>query len=160
MLFSRVRPFLFSLPFGSSVCAVCGLHYLSTLRSGAPLDRLVCGRITSADYRPLILPIVITILTTYSQMDLGANPLATTNVKKPLAAIMFSDNGLWADEWFCRCAMDGVVVLPMLVLIVPFSIVAFRTEWIARNRFGLFSGISLVLCRSLLCGCIPGFSFI
>lgn len=123
----------------AAVFALCaGLHYLSTLRRRSPaqIGIWVASQMVII---VLILPIVITILTTYSQMDLGASPLAATNIKKPLAVILFFGatvfglmNGFIVAPWTLW------VVLPMFLMIGILSVIAFRTEWIARNRFGLF----------------------
>lgn len=123
----------------AAVFALCaGLHYLSTLRRRSPAQIGVWAA-SQVMIIVLILPIVITILTTYSQMDLGASPLAATNIKKPLAAVLFFGatvfglmNGFVVAPWTLW------VVLPMLLMIGILSVIAFRTEWIARNRFGLF----------------------
>lgn len=123
----------------AAVFALCaGLHYLSTLRKRS-LRQIGVWAASQALIIVLILPIVITILTTYSQMDLGASPLAATNVKKPVAAVMFFGATVFGlMNGFAVAPWTVWVVLPMLVLIVVLSVLAFRTEWIARNRFGLF----------------------
>lgn len=135
----------------AAVFALCaGLHYLSTLkrRSRAQIGIWVASQVMII---VLILPIVITILTTYSQMDLGASPIAATNIKKPLAAVLFFGatvfglmNGFVVAPWTLW------VVLPMLFMIGILSVTAFRTEWIARNRFGLFFVAFPLLFMSLV----------
>lgn len=137
-----------------------GLHYLSTVRRRSPVQ---IGVWTASQLAIilLIVPIIITILTTYSQMDLGGSPLAATNIKKPVAAVMFFGatvfglmNGFAVAPWTLW------VVLPMVCILVALSIIAVKTSWIARNRFALFFlGFPLVFMSVVVVRMYPPLQF-
>ncbi len=115
-----------------------GLHYLSTVR-GRSFRQVGIWAASQVFILVLIIPIIILILSTYSQMDLGTSSLAATNIKKPLAAVLFFGatvfglmNGFAVAPWTIW------VVVPMACILVYLSILAVRSEAIARNRFALF----------------------
>jgi hypothetical protein len=104
----------------AAVFALCaGLHFLFSalvLRKeySAALPRWIASQISIL---AIISPIIFLIWTTYSQMDLGASPLAATSISKPAAAALFFGATVFgALNGFAVAPWSLWVVAPMTVL--------------------------------------------
>ncbi|MCU0424944.1 MAG: hypothetical protein MUF71_04885 [Candidatus Kapabacteria bacterium] len=145
----------------AAVFAVCaGLHYLSTLRRRSMAQILVWGA-SQLGILLLLVPIIITVLTTYSQMNLGTSPLAATNISKPLAGVLFFGatlvgilNGFAVAPWTVW------VVVPIALVALYLLIVGARSPLVARNRTSLFFlALPLVLMSLVVIRMYPPLQF-
>lgn len=135
----------------AAIFAVCaGLHYLSTIRRRSTEQILVWGA-SQLGILLLLVPIVVTVLTTYSQMNLGTSPLAVTNISKPVAAIIFFGaaivgilNGFAVAPWTLW------VVLPMVLVVFYLVVLGVRQSRVLRTRTNLFFIVLPLIVMSLV----------